>query len=646
MIQAQDSSYVAVPFLQLGGQDAPKELMNDLEQITVEESLHLPAMFTIVVENPYFPGQDEDKPWRYDDMLKIGQTVRIGFQSSTTQDPDFSRANREFLIEGEITGIESHFSENSQAPVLVRGYDISHRLHRGRYNRSFQNYTDSDIVREIAREVGINVGGIDASGDPHEYVFQENQTNMEFLRHRAARIGFELFVQDGKLYFRRPQGGENLALTWLKDFGGFRVRVTSAEQVSGVEVRGWDYGQKKAIVGTAQREQVITQSQQGRGSTTGGQFGPKNPPTMGATPPPKMIVVDQPVFQAKEADAIAQSLFNELGGAYIYADATGEGNPKIRTGRVVKLQDMGKYDGQYYITATRHVYYQRSYRTEFSVRGLRGGDLFSILSPKPQLKPGQTFLVGIVTDNKDPQGWGRVRVKFPTLTPEEDGSAHASNWARVVALGAGDQRGFDCLPEINDEVLVGFEHGDIHRPYVVGGVWNGKDKPPVAVNQSVENGKVRVRTLKTRTGHQLQFVEEDKTSSKRGISLQTAGKHEIQLKDSNGDRAIEIKTSGGHKIILDETNGKIEIISQGRQECILNDRDRSITLKALGTITIQGGASLNLNAAGGITLKAGGVISVSAGGATTITSGGATTITSGGANTLTGTTNVIVPPAG
>ena len=70
--------------------------------------------------------------------------------------------------------------------------------------------------------------------------------------------------------------------------------------------------------------------------------------------------------------------------------------------------------------------------------------------------------MGIVTNNKDPEGWGRVKVKFPTLTEE-----HESNWARVVALGAAKQRGFDCLPEVNDEVLVGFEHGDIHRPYIL-----------------------------------------------------------------------------------------------------------------------------------------------------------------------------------
>ena len=117
-----------------------------------------------------------------------------------------------YLIEGEITGIESQFSAESQAPVIVRGYDTSHRLHRGRHNRSYQDYKDSDIVAEIAAQVGIEIGQLDDSGDPRAYVFQENQTNMEFLRYRAARLGFELFVRDGKLYFRQPTVDDQLAL--------------------------------------------------------------------------------------------------------------------------------------------------------------------------------------------------------------------------------------------------------------------------------------------------------------------------------------------------------------------------------------------------------------------------------------------------
>ena len=230
---------------------------------------------------------------------------------------------------------------------------------------------------------------------------------------------------------------------------------------------------------------------------------------------------------------------------------------------------MGKYDGDYYITETNHLYDRRIYKTKFTVRGLRGGNFLNLLSGEKKLKPAQTFLVGIVTDNQDPKKWGRVKVKFPTLTED-----HSSNWARVVGIGAGKSRGFDCLPEINDEVLVGFEHGDIHRPYIIGGVWNGKDTPPETVTDSLKGGKVRLRTLKTRTGHVLQFVEEDKGASKAGVYLTTSKGHQINLNDSQ--KKIEIKTKGGHQIILDDRGSAIDIKSTG-----------NLNIQARGNIAIR-----------------------------------------------------------
>jgi phage protein D len=571
----EQSLYLSQPKLELGGQAASPELMKDLLQITVEESLHLPAMFTLVVHNSYIPTVErgEYQPWRHEKLFEIGKKVKIGFVSSTTQDGHFQKKLDDYLMQGEITAMEVHFNEKSEAHIIIRGYDISHRLHRGRYNRSFLNKTDSDIVKQIASEVGIQTGKIDASGEVHEYVFQENQTNMEFLRERAARIGFELFIQNDKIYFRKPESQESIQLKWLVDISKFSTRVTSAEQVSAVEVRGWDYTQKKAIASTARAESVITDTGNKKGSSSSTKFSNLKPP--------KMTVVDQPVASTKQAQKMAQALCDELGGEFVYADAKSVGNPKVRPGKVIQLTGMGdRYSGKYYVTETRHFYTQRIYTTEFSIRGLRAGNLFTTLSTPTRLQPGQTFLVGIVTDNKDPKGWGRVKVKFPTLTEE-----HASNWARVVALGAANQRGFDCLPEVNDEVLVGFEHGDIHRPYVIGGVWNGKDAPPEAVNDTVVGGKVRLRTVKTRTGHTLQFIEEDKGSSKKGVRVETKGGHKIYLNDS--DRCIEIETKGGHKIKMDD-KGRAKISVESTGDLSLDAPRGNIDITAGMNVTVKG----------------------------------------------------------
>ncbi len=568
---------VSQPLVKINGAPAHDELIKDIMQISIEESIHLPSMFMMVVHNAYRPSRQEDQPWQqpYADQLKIGNKITIGFVSSTTDAfPDAQ--TDELITDAEITAIDVNFTNGSEAHVVVRGYDVAHRLHRGRYNRSFLNQTDSDIVRKIVSEVGIELEQVDDSGEPHDYVFQENQTNMEFLRERAARIGFELFVQNSKLNFRKPQPSQNnnssTDLKWLKDISSFSTRVTSAEQVSTVEVRSWDYGQKKLIAPTASVEQVITSNDYGKGSSTSTKFNVT----------PKMTVVDRPVFKPKHAEAMAQALCDELGGEFVYADARAEGNPQIRPGRVINLNGdgsdgMGPYNGQYYVTETRHFYQERVYTTFFSVRGLRGNSLLTTLSPQVNLKPGQTLLVGIVTNNQDPMGWGRVKVKFPTLTEE-----HESNWARLVGLGAGPSRGFYNLPEVNDEVLVAFEHGDIHRPYIIGGVWNGQDPTPASVDNTIQGGKVRLRKIKTRTGHTIEFIEEDQGNSKKGIYIETAGQHKLYLNDS--DSTIEIQTSGGHQIKMSDNDLTISVISKG-----------NLSLSAIENITIKAGGLIVAN---------------------------------------------------
>lgn len=573
----------------INNQSVEEEFLEDILHLSIEESLNVPNLLTLVINNDYYSGRpQQDPPWKHDNLLQIGNSITVVIEGSKTA--EFQETSAEKLFEGEITAVECHFTDESQAPIIVRGYDISHRLHRGRYNRSYQDVTAADIVKKIAQEVDITTETVEENGGVYEYLFQENQTNMEFLRERAFVLGCQLYVKDNKLNFCKPKAQDSLNLKWLRDLNSFRVKVNSAEQISSVEVRGWDYKQKEPIVATASQDEVITENKSGKGRETSNKFKLyKN------TNAPKMVVVDKPVFKNEEAEQIAQAIYNELSGEYITADARGEGNTKIRVGKIVNIEDMGRYDGQYYITETRHLYHKRVYTTEFSVRGLRGDNLYTVVSPQTYLQPGQTLLVGIVTDNQDPEEMGRVRVKFPTLTED-----HNSNWARVVTIGAGSDRGIHWLPEINDEVLVGFEHGDIHRPYVVGNVWNGSDKTPENVENTVVDDLVRLRTVKTRTGHILQFVEEDKDSSKAGCYIKTAGGHEININDS--DQVIEIKTTKGHEITLDDKNQVIEIKTSQGHSLKMDDRGKSVVLnstgdleiKATGNITIEG-AMIYLN---------------------------------------------------
>lgn len=586
------ANYCASPIIKFKDQPAPAKLMADIIQVSVEESLSRSGMFTIVIKNDYQPGREQDDVWRYKDLCQIGTTIAIGFTSSTTESQDFNEENTNQIFQGEVTAIETCFNNKSQAPIVIRGYDISHRLCRGKYNRSFQNMTDSDIAKKIAEEVGITIGTIDDSGIVHEYVFQPNQTNMEFLYYRAVRIGFELFVKEGKLYFCKPKhDSEKLNLTWLKELSGFRVMVDSREQVNHIKVQSWDYKSKKLrIASRSNKSPINTTINYGSSHAAINRFERNKKKDT--------LIYTTPTETNTEIEAIAKALDDELEGQFVEAYGKGEGNTKIRPGRIVKLDGMGQYSGEYYIADTRHVFCDGIYSTEFSVRGSRGLKALTSSLPHMQLQPGQTFLVGVVTDNADPEDLGRVKVKFPTLTEE-----HTSNWARIVAPGGGAGRGIYWMPEINDEVLVCFEHGDIHRPYIIGGVWNGKDPTPRSMSDTIADGNVRLRVCQTRYGHKEWFVDEDKGSEKRGYYIQTGTASGHRLSYNDTEQCIEIETIGHHKIRLDDKGKFVEIKTSGGQSLRLDDSNGSASIKSSGNLSIDVQGNIDIKANGTISLS-------------------------------------------
>ncbi|HZT32868.1 MAG TPA: phage baseplate assembly protein V [Bryobacteraceae bacterium] len=190
--------------------------------------------------------------------------------------------------------------------------------------------------------------------------------------------------------------------------------------------------------------------------------------------------------------------------------------------------------------------------------------------------PGQTsgvsrriegVVVGIVIDNQDPQGLARVKVKFPWLSDDDIG-----HWARIAVLMAGNQRGTYFLPEVGDEVLVAFELGDVAKPYVLGGLWNGVDAPP----ETNSNGSNDRRLIKSRSGHL------------------------VRLDDTNGSEKIEIiDKSGNNSITVDASSNTITI--QSNQDINIQAPQGKIKLSAQN-VEISSTADTKVQAQGGLTL--------------------------------------------
>lgn len=176
---------------------------------------------------------------------------------------------------------------------------------------------------------------------------------------------------------------------------------------------------------------------------------------------------------------------------------------------------------------------------------------------------------GIVTNNQDQEGLGRVKVKFPWLSDADE-----SQWARMAVPMAGNGRGVYFLPEVEDEVLIAFEHGDVRFPYVIGALWNGKDKPPA----NNDDGKNNVRLIKSRSGHV------------------------IKLNDENGKETIEIiDKSGKNSLVLDTGNNTITLTSE--KDITLSAPQGTIKLDAK-KIEIKSSADAKIEAGAGMDVKA------------------------------------------
>lgn len=191
-------------------------------------------------------------------------------------------------------------------------------------------------------------------------------------------------------------------------------------------------------------------------------------------------------------------------------------------------------------------------------------------------------VVGIVTNNKDPDGMGRIKVTFPTLSDDDE-----SFWARMSTLMAGKDRGSFFLPEVEDEVLVAFGHGDIDDPYIIGALWNGVDTPP----QTNSDGKNNIRKLKSRSGHEIIFNDE---KQKEKLEIHTNKGHTITLDDSSGAEKISITDKTEKNLIeIDSVQNSIKIESAMK----LNIKSKMVEIESDGMMTIKAGATLTLQGA-------------------------------------------------
>ena len=333
--------------VKLGGKALPG---NDVHDVLVEADLDQPDHAIITLSN---------LSTKYSEQLNEGDDLEIQ-TSIGGSDPGV-------LFKGELVGIEPIYDTRAAARVNIRGYNQLHRLMRGKKSVTYTKVTDKDIVDKLCQQYGLtaNYGGSPPT-TKYDHVYQHNLSDLEFIRMRAARLGFEVFVDDKKLFFqKRTDQDSGITLEFGVSGAGtlerFLPRLSTAQQVSEVKVFGWDPVKKQEIVGSAKPESS--------------KLGDKHGSAVADSKHKNVLQIthESPVSSKEEADNIAKSILNDRMMEFITGDGVCKGNANLKPGIIVTVNIPDKrFKGKYHVLSVRHSYIHEGpghgFRSHFKFR--------------------------------------------------------------------------------------------------------------------------------------------------------------------------------------------------------------------------------------------------------------------------------------
>jgi hypothetical protein len=330
------------------------------------------------------------------------------------------------------------------------------------------------------------------------------------------------------------------------------------------------------------------------------------------------VVVDRPVgagpTASRSADEVAKAIANQVAGTFAEAEGDARGDPDLKAGAKVRIEGVPTpFIGTWTVTNAKHVWGdEENYHVRFWVSGRSDRSLLGLSSGRASGERSTPFIglvCGVVSNIKDPMRKGRVKVTLPWLAPD-----YECDWARVVHVSAGPKSGVQFLPDVGDEVLVGFEFGDVRRPYVLGALinTNAAFKP---LGESVDpSGKVQGRGITAPSGTGLQFLDDVQMPSgkpmKSQVNLgtndasialaidQVQGTITITCKpappNSSGTGAITIDcSSAAGKVEVKSGTGGVKVETEGELELsgktgVKISSNANVQISGTGIVEVKG----------------------------------------------------------
>lgn len=563
------SSDVSTVTLLSDGEEVSRE--HQILSITVSREVnHIPTAKLVFLD-----GDVAAQEFRLSDqdLFKPGKEIeiRVGYHSQ-----------EETIFKGIVVrhGLRSRRAGSSILSVTCKHPAV--KMTVGRHSKYFFEATDSDVLEEIIDGYGLTPQ-VDSMSYKHKAMVQYQATDWDFLISRAEMNGKVVLARDGEIAVETPDPGADpvLTLSYGATVLEFETDIDVREQLAAVTTTSWS---------PADQGPVETEA------ADPGIAGPGN-----LSPSDLADVIGLDSLQLHHGAALEETELQAWSDALLFRSHLAKVRGRIRcqgiaaanVGDTIELDGMGeRFNGLAYVSALRHEITTGNWVTDFQI-GLSAHPFYehpNIQMPwaAGALPPIGGLHVGIVTKLEgDPDGESRIQVRLPLIDPQGDGL-----WVRVATLDAGNERGSFFLPEIEDEVIVGFLHGDPRQGVMLGMVHSSAKPAPIeASDDNHEKGFV------TREKIKCLFNDE-----KKSFRVETPGKRIFTLDDDAGEIVVE-----------DPDGNKITLSGDG----VVIESSADIQIKAGGDVNIEG-TNVNLTASAQLKAEGSAGAEVSSGGTTKV----------------------------
>ena len=549
-----ESVGVSVPKILINGSAVTGVKADSLLDVRVVLETASASAATLRFHDPFFELLEST-------FAKIGAKIQVAF-------PDANGADV-IVFKGKVAAIAAEQGAADRHELVITGYDASQQLSHGLTPTTYTEMTAAEIVSKIAKRNSLTAQ-TNINGKKMAY-FLQLDSDHAVLDELARLNSAEWWVDDATLHFAQRTLKAPIKLKWGATLQRFSARFSGAARVDDVTVRGWDPATQKAVTGKATRSSVTS-------TKVGLKLKLSDTRASQATAlKASSTVTDMPVGAADEAKALAEAMQADLAAGELRVQGEAIGQPHIAAGSTIQIEGAGtQLAGTFVVSRVEHIFgVGRPLLSRFEGGRHGGNDLADhiVSAQRGSVRNRRQFAIGTVTNVKDPDKVGRIKVKLPTISDKDD-----SAWARVVSPGAGKSRGLHLMPDVGDEVLVAFIGGDPRNPVILGGIWSKKFAPPTP--EPVKGDKVAERSLVMASGAKLVFTEN--TDKKKAVVALKHAEPETNLQfDKDG---VKINAKEGTKIKLVVGDASVELASDGT----ITLKGSAITIKATKNLTLQG----------------------------------------------------------